>query len=294
MTLRSSTLRPLSYLLPSYQITPIIPLRPILAPVQNVRRICRVNFVQSASSTTRARRKWVVKLLKAKNNKGRPQDNKRISYKAQAHPQSFVNTTPIGSESEDSIAALIVASANTRKATNCSTDTAGKMGSPPLSFEDRIAQTLRDSMAPTSTPPPAMSFENKIAMALQGSNWQRLQNPNSTAPAQSELFDQSLDSNAAAPQQELFDQNTTGLEELLAASIEEEANQPPELTAKQKRKKQQFERSVARDAGDVLQSIEPGSVEPVAEKVTWDEDPELLCSYNWQETTDDTNTIFGE
>ncbi|KAH7413663.1 hypothetical protein DE146DRAFT_673458 [Phaeosphaeria sp. MPI-PUGE-AT-0046c] len=124
--------------------------------------------------------------------------------------------------------------------------------------------------------PPAMSFENKIALALQGSNWQQLQNTgNNTAAVQPELFTQ-----------------IPSLEEPLDASVEQEANQPPKLTAKQKKKKQTFERSVARDAGDILQTIESHAIEPVVEKVTWDQDPELLCSYNWQESTNETNTIF--
>ncbi|OAL04346.1 hypothetical protein IQ06DRAFT_214112 [Phaeosphaeriaceae sp. SRC1lsM3a] len=147
-----------------------------------------------------------------------------------------------------------------------------------MSFEDKIAQQLRGSVTPT---PPAMSFENKIALALQGSNWQQLQNSNNNKAA----------ADTAAMQPEVFTQNP-GFEELVVASTAEEVNQPPQLTAKQKKKKQTFERSVARDAGEVLQTIEPSAVEPVVENVTWDQDPELLCSYNWQDTTDDTNTIF--
>lgn len=173
------------------------------------------------------------------------------------------------------------------------------MDSTPMSFEDKIAQQLRGSVTPT---PPAMSFENKIALALQGSNWQQLQNSNNNkAAAESGAFTryagleelQNVHSSTAAMQPEVFTQNP-GFEELVVASTAEEVNQPPQLTAKQKKKKQTFERSVARDAGEVLQTIEPSAVEPVVENVTWDQDPELLCSYNWQDTTDDTNTIFGE
>tara|TARA_R110002003_G_scaffold534_9_gene20280 strand:- start:4022 stop:4312 length:291 start_codon:yes stop_codon:yes gene_type:complete len=65
------------------------------------------------------------------------------------------------------------------------------------------------------------------------------------------------------------------------------------MTAKQQRKRERFDRGVARDAGDYLQSIPVASIIPVAENVTWDQEPELLCSYNWQASID-TNTIFGK
>jgi hypothetical protein len=41
----------------------------------------------------------------------------------------------------------------------------------------------------------------------------------------------------------------------------------------------------------VLQVIEADSIAPVVANVTWDQDPELICSYNWQASTED-NTIF--
>lgn len=265
--------------------------------VNLVRTASITNKVSAKASKKRGSKKRLAESLKAKEIKYQSPGSRPSFSKTQALSRSTLTTASTERRNEDRIAAIIAASANIRKAKQSRTITSGKMASPPMSFEDKIAQTLRGSMASTSTstPPPAMSFEDKIALALQGSNWQQLQNPNnSSATAQPELFQNNVNSYTIATEPGFFNQSTAGLEDLLAASAEEEASKPPELTAKQKRKKQQFERSVARDAGDELQSIEPNAVQPVAERVTWDEDPELLCSYNWQETTDDTNTIFGE
>jgi hypothetical protein len=118
--------------------------------------------------------------------------------------------------------------------------------------------------------PASISFEAQIGLALQGSNWQELQNSNSIGmPIQTETV----------VQESVF--------------VDDEANLPPEMTTKQKKKKERFERTIARDTGDVLQLIEAESIMPVEHNVTWDQDPELVCSYNWQASTDDTNTIFG-
>jgi hypothetical protein len=118
--------------------------------------------------------------------------------------------------------------------------------------------------------PASMSFEAQIGLALQGSNWQELQNNKIiSVPIQTE----------DVIQESIF--------------LEDEADLPPEMTTKQKKKKERFERTIARDTGDVLQLIEPESIMPVEQNVTWDQDPELICSYNWQASTDDTNTIFG-
>jgi hypothetical protein len=118
-----------------------------------------------------------------------------------------------------------------------------------------------------------MSFESRIALALQGSNWQELQK------------------SIATPQSQAPVPETVATES--AVIIEDNIKQPPEMTAKQKKKRQQFDRTIARDTGDVLQVIEAESVTPVATSITWDQDPELLCSYNWQ-ASDKSNTIFGE
>jgi hypothetical protein len=74
----------------------------------------------------------------------------------------------------------------------------------------------------------------------------------------------------------------------------QEPEKPPEMTAKQQKKRERFDRGVARDAGEYLQSIPVESIVPVSQDVTWDQEPELLCSYNWQASTDDKNTIFGK
>jgi hypothetical protein len=125
--------------------------------------------------------------------------------------------------------------------------------------------------------PAPMSFEARIGLALQGSNWQDLQNSgnNTLAIPDEELVEETMD----------FDEE--------AIYPEDDADKPPEMTAKQLKKKALFERTIARDTGDILQSIEPDSVVPVEQDVTWDQDPELICSYNWQASADETNTIFG-
>jgi hypothetical protein len=74
----------------------------------------------------------------------------------------------------------------------------------------------------------------------------------------------------------------------------QEPEKPPGMTAKQQKKRERFDRGVARDAGEYLQSIPVESIVPVSQDVTWDQEPELLCSYNWQASTDDKNTIFGK
>jgi hypothetical protein len=116
-----------------------------------------------------------------------------------------------------------------------------------------------------------MSFESRIALALQGSNWGELQT--SIAVVQPQI---------SVPE---------------TAATEPEAAVPnvvkPEMSAKQKKKREQFDRTIARDTGPVVQIIHAETVTPVATEVTWDQDPELLCSYNWQ-ASDETNTIFGK
>jgi hypothetical protein len=138
----------------------------------------------------------------------------------------------------------------------------------PLPLNSQVEQGV-----PETTAPIPMSFESRIALALQGSNWQELQKSIATPQAQ-------------APGPETVAPESTVV-------VEDDINKPPEMTAKQKKKRQQFDRTIARDTGDVLQIIDAKSVTPVASSVTWDQDPELLCSYNWQ-ASDESNTIFGE
>ncbi|KAH5753834.1 hypothetical protein HBI16_232460 [Parastagonospora nodorum] len=128
--------------------------------------------------------------------------------------------------------------------------------------------------------PAAMSFEAKIALALQGSNWQALQHQTSSTET----------NNASTiPQAEALAEESVAAEPI--AGVAGIPSILPDMTAKQKKKKERFDQKIARDTGDVLQLIEADTIAPVAEGVTWDQDPELVCSYNWQDSTDQ-NTIF--
>ncbi|KAF1918801.1 hypothetical protein BDU57DRAFT_443699 [Ampelomyces quisqualis] len=144
-----------------------------------------------------------------------------------------------------------------------------------------IAATERSlpfaSNAPEASAP--ISFESRIALALQGNNWQELQNINHAAAVEKEILDDDEDDEVEIP-------------DAPEAACEDDSNKPPEMSAKQKRKKKKFTRAINRDTGDVLHTIDFASLVPVATTVTWDGDPELLCSYNWQASTDNTNTIF--
>ncbi|KAF7443014.1 hypothetical protein A1F94_013076 [Pyrenophora tritici-repentis] len=126
-----------------------------------------------------------------------------------------------------------------------------------------------------STP---LSFETKIAMALQGQgNWQQLQNaPIAAAAANSGVADN--------------EDSVLG---------EDETNEPKAVedvvdTARKEKlakKAQRFNQVIARDAGEVVKTIDLDTIQPVRETVSWDQDPELLCCYNWQFSTT-ANTIF--
>jgi hypothetical protein len=71
---------------------------------------------------------------------------------------------------------------------------------------------------------------------------------------------------------------------------------PPALTKKQQlkkeRKKERKDRVLNLGRGPLLHSIPASAVHPVAERVAWDTEPELLCSYNWAAAEDGTNTLF--
>lgn len=98
-----------------------------------------------------------------------------------------------------------------------------------------------------------MSFEAKIALALQGSNWQTLQNAG-------------MGSNATAvPPETLIDASVTAEE---SAPVEDNLVKPPDMTAKQKKKKERFDQKIAKDTGDVLQLIEADSITPVTANVS--------------------------
>lgn len=122
--------------------------------------------------------------------------------------------------------------------------------------------------------PNAPSFEAMIGLALRGSNWQQLQDPSRTH----------VDAHVPTPTQQT--------DELEADSQAGQAPPPRLMTAKQHKKMRRFEQTVARDAGKILHTIEVDAITPVAQNVTWDNDPELLCSYNWRASVDGTNTIY--
>lgn len=116
-----------------------------------------------------------------------------------------------------------------------------------------------------------------IGLALKGNDWQQLQGlTNTTAMALDETPE--LESDDAAVFQE----------------VAGEVNQPRLLTVKQKKKMQRFDQTIARDTGAILQTIEADALTPVPQSVTWDQDPEIVCCYNWQASNDGTNTIYGK
>jgi hypothetical protein len=133
--------------------------------------------------------------------------------------------------------------------------------------------------------PAAMSFEARIGLALQGSSWQQLQSA-VTEPVGVENDD--------AVQEDEDIEEIDDDEELDAEVAEGEHEAPKELTEKQKKKLARFAQTIARDAGDIFETIPVDTLTPGPESVTWKDDPELLCSYNWQASTDQTNTIFGK
>lgn len=125
-----------------------------------------------------------------------------------------------------------------------------------------------------------LSFESKIALALQGSNWQQLEGVSTSVAEEPSI---QLGENV------LVEAAENGLE-----LTHEQSQQQWHPTAKQKKKMATFVKTIARDAGDVLATIAPGDVVPTPCDVTWDAEPELLCSYNWHGASDGTNTIFGK
>lgn len=67
---------------------------------------------------------------------------------------------------------------------------------------------------------------------------------------------------------------------------------PRVLTGAQKKKKARKDSVLSKDRGPLLHTISPSNVQPYQSEVVWDQDPELLCSYNWSSTVDGSNTIF--
>lgn len=143
-----------------------------------------------------------------------------------------------------------------------------------------------------------MSFEAKIAMALGGSSWQSLQNSNTADPI--------LAAGQTAHADEEYEEYEDNDDEdgdggngipIVDGTADAGAAQEPEvdeaLLKKRKKKLERFEKTIARDTGEAVETIDVASLTPIAQQVSWDQDPELLCCYNWQASTDGTNTIFG-
>ncbi|KAF1935854.1 hypothetical protein EJ02DRAFT_304663, partial [Clathrospora elynae] len=126
--------------------------------------------------------------------------------------------------------------------------------------------------------PVAMSFEAQIGLALKGlGDWKQLRST-TAKPAANENENIALQSGA----------NNAEI-----AEVEEvESEESKARRAKYEKKMNKFKQVVDKDAGHILETIGLDALAPGSINVTWDQDPELLCSYNWQASTDKTNTIF--
>ncbi|KAG9199253.1 hypothetical protein G6514_008696 [Epicoccum nigrum] len=71
---------------------------------------------------------------------------------------------------------------------------------------------------------------------------------------------------------------------------------PKVLTPAQRKKQKRKEQVLTNGRGPVLCTIAPSDAHlnpsHCESKVTWNDDPELLCSYNWSSVVDNKNTIF--
>ncbi|KAJ4373682.1 hypothetical protein N0V86_007825 [Didymella sp. IMI 355093] len=67
---------------------------------------------------------------------------------------------------------------------------------------------------------------------------------------------------------------------------------PKALTPAQKRKKERKDKVLSKWRGPVLREILAPDVGACQEEVTWNEDPEIICSYNWSSSVDGSNTIY--
>lgn len=59
-----------------------------------------------------------------------------------------------------------------------------------------------------------------------------------------------------------------------------------------KKKNKRSTEWILRNTGEELHAIYLDAIEPDTSEISWNKEPELLCSYNWQETSDDTNIIY--
>ncbi|EUC46188.1 hypothetical protein COCMIDRAFT_36149 [Bipolaris oryzae ATCC 44560] len=142
-----------------------------------------------------------------------------------------------------------------------------------------------------------MSFEAKIAMALGGSSWQSLQNSSTADPVpaaeQATNADEEYEDDDDDDDEDGDGGNGISIVDGPADTVAARESQvDKELLKKRKKRLERFEKTVARDAGEVVETIDVDSLIPVSQKVSWDQDPEIVCCYNWQASTDGTNTIF--
>ncbi|KAL1653314.1 hypothetical protein SLS61_004191 [Didymella pomorum] len=67
---------------------------------------------------------------------------------------------------------------------------------------------------------------------------------------------------------------------------------PKVLTPAQKKKKKRKDAVLSKLRGSAIQEILAPDVVACEQEVTWNEDPEIICSYNWSTTADGSNTIY--
>ena len=144
-----------------------------------------------------------------------------------------------------------------------------------------------------STP---FSFEARIAMALQGENWQQLQGTPAAAAVAPAAGNSGVNVDEEEQGEAEMDIESDEDEVLVdeGANDREAAEDVIDVARAQKhaKKMQRFNQTIARDAGEVVKTISLDTIQPVQETVSWDQNPELLCCYNWQASTDGKNTIF--
>jgi hypothetical protein len=86
-----------------------------------------------------------------------------------------------------------------------------------------------------------------------------------------------------------LDPDAAVADDVLDTGVTQDERPPP--TKGQKNRMAKQARLVSRDAGDILHTISFEDVMPVPDEVTWDQDPELLCCYNWSDN-ERSNTIY--
>ncbi|CAE7185923.1 hypothetical protein P3342_008454 [Pyrenophora teres f. teres] len=183
-----------------------------------------------------------------------------------------------------------------RTRTDCGTATPPEDRPPKTAHHPKTEDSTTRAPNMDSTP---FSFEAKIAMALQGQgNWQQLQGAPMAATAAAAASSGVAVSEVKYEEVEVEEDEDIEFDEDLVLA-EDEISEPKAVedvvdvarAEKLAKKVQRFNQVIARDAGDIVKTIDLNTIQPVQETVSWDQDPELLCCYNWQASTT-TNTIF--